>query len=151
MTNPSTAATVSVQRKRPIDSEVLGLIGFLALAVALFAVLSDHFLSQGTFQSIAFQLPELGLLTLAMLMPIVSGGFNLAITFTANLSGLAMAWVMQAHGGVAAGIIPFVFGLLAAVATGACVGWLMGMIIAYTGAHPILVSLSMMIFVRGLG
>ena len=38
-----------------------------------------------------------------------------------------------------------------ALATGALVGWLMGVIIAYTGAHPILVSLSMMIFVRGLG
>ena len=27
----------------------------------------------------------------------------------------------------------------------------MGLVIAYTGAHPILVSLSMMIFLRGLG
>lgn len=140
-----------VRRKRPVDGEILGLIGFLVLVVAMFGIMSDRFLSAASFQSIAFQLPELGLLTLAMLMPIVSGGFNLAITFTANLSGLAMAWMLQAHGGVDAGFVPIVLGILAALATGALVGWIMGMIIAYTGAHPILVSLSMMIFVRGLG
>ncbi len=134
-----------------MDGEILGLLGFLALVVALFGTLSDQFLSQGTFQSIAFQLPELGLLTLAMLMPIVSGGFNLAITFTANLSGLAMAGVIQSHGGVDAGSGAILLGAVAALATGAVVGWLMGTVIAYTGAHPILVSLSTMIFVRGLG
>lgn len=151
MTHQLLPASGLVQRKRPVDNESLGLIGFLVGVVALFGILSDQFLSGATFQSIAFQLPELGLLTLAMLMPIVSGGFNLAITFTANLSGLAMASILQAHGGVDAGVVPFVLGVLAALATGALVGWLLGMIIAYTGAHPILVSLSMMIFVRGLG
>ena len=133
------------------DRDVLGLLGFLLAACVFFALLSPNFLTAGTFASVAFQLPELGLLTLAMLMPIVSGGFNLAITFTANLAGLAMAWVLQAHGGVAAGPAAVALGVVAALATGALVGWVMGVVIATTGAHPILVSLSMMIFVRGLG
>ncbi|UDL93824.1 MULTISPECIES: ABC transporter permease [Lichenihabitans] len=133
------------------DGDVLGLLGFLLVVLVLFSVMSPGFFSTSTFTSVAFQLPELGLLTLAMLMPIISGGFNLAITFTANLSGLAMAWVLQSYGGVDAGTGAFVLGVVAALATGALVGWLMGTIIAYTGAHPILVSLSMMIFVRGLG
>jgi simple sugar transport system permease protein len=62
-----------------------------------------------------------------------------------------MAWVLQSRGGVDAGLWAVALGVAAALATGALVGWLMGVIIAYTGAHPILVSLSMMIFVRGLG
>ena len=151
MTIQSLPAGRPARARRRVDGEILGLLGFLALVVALFGSLSDHFLSEGTFQSIAFQLPELGLLTLAMLMPIVSGGFNLAITFTANLSGLAMAGVIQSHGGVDAGLGVILLGALAALATGAVVGWLMGSVIAHTGAHPILVSLSTMIFVRGLG
>lgn len=134
-----------------IDGDVAGLLALLVLVVALFGIADNEFLSVGTFTSVAFQLPELGLLSLAMLMPIISGGFNLAITFTANLSGLAMAYVLQSHGGVDAGVGAFMAGVLAALATGAFVGWLMGVIIAYTGAHPILVSLSTMIFVRGLG
>ncbi len=140
------------RRVRPLlDRDVVGLLGFLLAACVFFAAMSKNFLSAATFTSVAFQLPELGLLSLAMLMPIVSGGFNLAITFTANLAGLAMAWVLQTHGGVQAGPAAFALGLGAALGTGALVGWLMGMAIAYTGAHPILVSLSMMIFVRGLG
>jgi len=134
-----------------IDGDVAGLLALLVAVVALFGATADGFLSASTFASVAFQLPELGLLSLAMLMPIISGGFNLAITFTANLSGLAMAYVLQGHGGADAGVGVFVLGVLAALATGGVVGWLMGTIIAYTGAHPILVSLSTMIFVRGLG
>jgi simple sugar transport system permease protein len=137
--------------RRYLDADVGGLLALLFVVIVLFGVAAPNFLSAGTFQSIAFQLPELGLLSLAMLMPIISGGFNLAITFTANLSGLAMAWVLQAHGGVDAGVGAIVLGILAALVTGALVGWVMGVVIAYTGAHPILVSLSMMIFVRGLG
>ena len=38
-----------------------------------------------------------------------------------------------------------------AIGVGALSGLLMGLVIAYTKAHPILVSLSMMIFLRGLG
>ena len=57
-----------------------------------------------------------------MLMPIISGGFNLAITFTANLSGLAMAAVLHGFGGVDAGAFAIVLGVIAALATGSAVG-----------------------------
>ncbi|MFL9860659.1 ABC transporter permease [Paraburkholderia madseniana] len=101
--------------------------------------------------SVAFQLPELGFFTLAMLMPLISGGFNLAVTFTANISGLAMAWVLHTYGGADAGAVAIILGIAAALATGSAAGWVMGAVIARTGASPILVSLSMMIFLRGLG
>ncbi len=126
--------------------------GFAFVAVMLFfSLASPQFLSAATFGSVAFQLPELGLLTLAMLLPVLTGGLNLAITFTANLAGLTVAWVLQANGGVDAGMASFVLGCILAIAVGAATGVVMGLVIAYTRAHPILVSLSMMIFVRGLG
>jgi simple sugar transport system permease protein len=131
--------------------EITGLLVVLAAVVLLFSVTTGRFLSAETFTSIAFQLPELGLLTLAMLMPLISGGFNLAITFSANISGLVLAWILQAHGGVDAGGAAFALGVAAALLSGAIIGGVMGVVIAYTGAHPILVSLSMMIFLRGVG
>jgi simple sugar transport system permease protein len=134
-----------------VPSDVVGLLGFLVLVVVAMSLASPRFFSGDTFVSVAFQLPELGLFTLAMLMPLVSGGFNLAVTFTANIAGLAMAWVLHSHGGVHAGAGAIVLGMVAALATGAASGWVMGAIIARTGASPILVSLSMMIFLRGLG
>ena len=99
----------------------------------------------------AIQLPALGLLTLAMLIPILSGGLNLSITYTANMSGLALAWTLQVLGGPDAGVEIFVFGCVLALTVGALSGFIIGVVVAYTRAHPILVSLSMMILMRGIG
>ncbi|MDR6633680.1 simple sugar transport system permease protein [Phyllobacterium sp. 1468] len=137
--------------KELLGPEIAG-PGLAFVAVMLFfSLASPQFLSSATFGSVAFQLPELGLLTLAMLLPVLTGGLNLAITFTANLAGLTVAWVLQANGGVDAGMASFILGCILAIAVGAATGVVMGLVIAYTRAHPILVSLSMMIFVRGLG
>ncbi|RKP44425.1 ABC transporter permease [Pararobbsia silviterrae] len=144
--------TLSSPGRTPfIAADVAGLLAFLALVIAVMSVASEQFFSPSTFVSVAFQLPELGFFTLAMLMPLISGGFNLAVTFTANCSGLAMAYVLQTHGGADAGAAAIVLGIVAALAVGSVSGWVMGAIIARTGASPILVSLSMMIFLRGLG
>ncbi|MER9352595.1 ABC transporter permease [Mesorhizobium sp. M0514] len=134
-----------------LGAENIGLLLALILVIAFFGSLSPRFLSKATFESVAFQLPELGLLTLAMLMPIISGGINLAVTFTANLCGLTLAWVLQVNGGPDASIYAFLLGSVLAVGVGTASGLVMGPVIAYTGAHPILVSLSVMIFLRGLG
>jgi simple sugar transport system permease protein len=132
-------------------AEAIGLGLGLVAVVAVFSLLSPRFLTLATFDSVAFQLPELGLLTLAMLMPIISGGINLAITFTANICGLTLAWVLHANGGPDAGFLAFLLGAVLAIGVGTASGLLTGLVIALTGAHPILVSLSMMIFLRGLG
>ncbi|WP_284757200.1 ABC transporter permease [Agrobacterium sp. fls2-241-TYG-188a] len=126
------------------------IIAFVAVMV-IFGLGADNFLSLGTFGSVAFQLPELGLLTLAMLLPLLTGGINLSVTFTANLSGLAAAGVLQMYGGVDAPAGAFALALVAALATGGAAGLMTGAAIAYTRGHPILITLSMMIFLRGLG
>jgi simple sugar transport system permease protein len=138
-------------KDRSFSAGDLGLVGFLALVVIVFSLVTPQFLTFANFNSIAFQLPELGLLTLAMLMPIISGGFNLAIIYTANLSGLTLAWILNQNGGVHASMPVFLLGSVAAIGVGALSGSIMGVVIAYVGAHPILVSLAMMIFLRGLG
>jgi simple sugar transport system permease protein len=134
-----------------LGAENIGLLLALIAVIAFFGFMSPQFLSLDTFDSVAFQLPELGLLTLAMLMPIIAGGINLSVTYTANLCGLTLAWVLHVNGGPDAGIAAFLLGSILAVGVGTATGLIMGPVIAYTGAHPILVSLSMMIFVRGLG
>lgn len=137
--------------KAAFGPEVPGLLGFLLLVVVVFGVAAPNFLTGANLGSIAFQLPELGILTLAMLIPIISGGFNLAIIYTANMAGLTLAFVLMQFGGVEAGIGPFLLGTVLALGVGALSGAAMGAVIAYVGAHPILVSLAMMIFLRGLG
>jgi simple sugar transport system permease protein len=137
--------------QRYLGKEMAGPLFSFLVVVLFFGIASPQFLSQATFGSVAFQLPELGLLTLAMLLPILTGGLNLAITFTANIAGLTVAYILQANGGVDASPMAFILGSVCALGVGAATGVIMGFVVAYTRAHPILVSLSMMIFVRGLG
>ena len=136
---------------RAIGRDVAGLLGVFALTVIAFGLTTPQFLSAANFDSMGFQLPELGLLTLAMLAPIVSGGINLAIIAQANLSGLTLAWILNVNGGSHAGVFAFAVGVAAALAVGGASGAAMGATIAYFGAHPILASLAMMIFLNGLG
>src|ERR1700736_2825762 len=143
--------SLSFRLRRSLDTEVAGLEAFLAIVVAVFSFATPQFLTSANFGSMAFQLPDLGLLTLAMLMPIVSGGFNLAIIATANLSGLTLAWILNLNGGPGGRAPAFALGVVAALAVGGISGAAMGATIAFLGAHPILASLAMMIFLRGLG
>ena len=66
----------------------------LALVVVFGLVLGERIVSVGALQSMAFQLPELGILSLAMMVTLLSGGLNLSIIATANLCALTMAWVL---------------------------------------------------------
>jgi ABC-type xylose transport system permease subunit len=102
----------------------------------------------------AFQMPELGILALAMMIPLMSGGLNLAIIATANLSALVMAVIItkligpasppQAVGGVIA------LALAAGLMTSLVVGLITGAIVAFLGVHPILVRLGTMTAVKGI-
>jgi simple sugar transport system permease protein len=82
-------------------SRILGGSTVATLALVLVAVLvvfglliGERLFSVGTLQSMAFQLPELGILSLAMMITLLSGGLNLAIIATANLCGLAMGYIL---------------------------------------------------------
>lgn len=131
--------------------ETFGLLLLMAAMVVAFSLASPKFLAVANLSSMGFQAPLLGLLTIAMLAPMISGGFNLAVIYTANLSGLTFAWVLLQFGGPEAGMGAILLGTVTALIVGATAGAVMGLVIAYVGAHPILVSLAMMIFLRGLG
>jgi simple sugar transport system permease protein len=128
-----------------------GLGGLLLGLVVISAVAVPGFASVGTLQSIMFQMPELGLLSLAMMVPLISGGLNLAIIATANQAALLMAWLMKLM--LATGT-PVALVIVAAMLAGllVCVLWglITGAIVAYTGVHPILVTLGTKSLIDGI-
>ncbi len=130
--------------------ELMAPLFTFVFVLLLFSLISEQFFTKASFRSMAFQLPELGLLTLAMMLPILTGGLNLAITYTANIAGLAAAWVILQWGEGGSSLV-FLWAIFAALAIGGFSGFIIGLVIAYTKAHPILVTLSMMIFLRGVG
>jgi simple sugar transport system permease protein len=131
-----------------------GLLLILLVLVAAFSLFEPTaFPRATTLQAMMFQIPELGLLSLAMAIPLISGGINLAIIATANAAGLLMAWILTAlmppetqGGALALWILgAFAAGLLLCL----IVGWITGMMVAVLGVHPILVTLGTMTLLHG--
>ena len=125
----------------------------LALVVVFGLLLGERIVGVGALQSMAFQLPELGILSLAMMVALLSGGLNLSIIATANLCALTMAWVMTTQVPGAHGVMWVgwqVIAVLAGVAVAAIVGLINGFVIAYLGVSPILATLGTMTMCKGL-
>ncbi|WP_454855431.1 ABC transporter permease [Rhizobium binxianense] len=131
-----------------------GLIALLVILLAGFSIFVPNFLSIGTLQSFMYQLPLLGLLSLAMVVPLITGGLNLAIIATTNQCALLMVWIMRtaitpdmATGAVVAMIaLALVAGLLLCL----LIGLVTGSLVAYTGVHPILVTLGTKSLIDGI-
>jgi ribose/xylose/arabinose/galactoside ABC-type transport system permease subunit len=125
----------------------------LALVVVFGLLLGERIVGVGALQSMAFQLPELGILSLAMMVALLSGGLNLSIIATANLCALTMAWVLTTHVPAAHGFMWGgwqVLAVFAGVAVALIVGLINGFVIAYLGVSPILATLGTMTMCKGL-
>lgn len=137
------------------DPETVYLTSILVLLVIGFAlILKGRFFSIANLQSIAFQMPELGVLSLAMMIPLLSGGLNLSIVVTANIAGITAAYILTgliAEGSGISIILPaIILAILAAMAVSLLIGVVNGWIIAYLGVSPILATLGTMTLIGGL-
>jgi simple sugar transport system permease protein len=137
-------------RKYPNFSLLIGL--FLLTLIMFSLMVPGKFFTLSNFSSIAFQLPELGILTIAMAITMLSGGINLSIIATANLSGIVMATIMKAMVQGAAGPEGWIIALavLAGLGCSLLVGLANGIIIAFIGVSPILATLGTMTLVNGI-
>jgi simple sugar transport system permease protein len=154
-TSPAPARRTSLADFLGRDPTVTMLAALIVLALVCFSVLAPaRFLSGETLRAMAFQMPELGILALAMMIPLMSGGLNLAIIATANLSALVMAAILTKMLGpesaphVVAGVLALA--LLAGLIAALLIGLITGLIVAFLGVHPILVTLGTMTAVKGI-
>ena len=125
----------------------------VALLVSFGLIVGENFFTMATMQSMAFQLPELGILSLAMMITLISGGLNLAIISTANLCALAMAYILTKFVPGSEGfawVAWQVIAVMAGLAVAAVIGLLNGFVIAYLGVSPILATLVTMTMVKGI-
>ncbi len=153
------------------------IIAFLVVFAVLAILQPAKFLSHTNIQQMAFQLPEFGVLALAMMIAMLSGGIDLSITFTSNVAGIASALVLLAlsYGGsvdfknllkgiMAEGIAPtavaaptgiamlgiVLLSVLVAVAVAGLCGLLNGVLVAKVKIPPILATLGTMKLYEGI-
>ena len=139
-----------------------GHIRFLIIANAVIllvaALLSrGAFLDPYNFQSMATQLPEIGLLAIAIMLTMVSGngGIDLSVISSANLSVIAAALVCKAlfAGADSSAAVGWSFSVLfviVALIVGTLCGLLNGLLVAKAGYAPILATLGTQLLFLGL-
>ncbi|PKM58595.1 MAG: sugar ABC transporter permease [Firmicutes bacterium HGW-Firmicutes-3] len=114
---------------------------------------SFEFLSFTNIRSMAFQIPELGLFSMAMMLAMMTGGIDLSVISTANFSGVIMALIMTkavAENSTSGYtffivVIAIVVGLVIAM----ILGLLNGILVGYIKISPVLATLSTMILYEG--
>lgn len=125
----------------------------IVLIILLSILLPGKIFTLGNFQSMAFQLSELGILAIAMMITILSGGINnLSIIATANVSGIITATILTRLIITGSDNLFFISMLvvLAGWTAALLIGMVNGFIIAYIGVSPILATLGMMTVLEGL-
>lgn len=130
---------------RKWETQSIILVVVVTFLIVLLGILTrGRLLGLESLQSIAFQLPLLGILTLAQMTPMLTGGIDLSIIATANLCGVIAAIGMTRSGFSVplAMVIGLLFVLLFAV--------LKGILIAWINVPAIIATLGLMIFIRGV-
>jgi ribose/xylose/arabinose/galactoside ABC-type transport system permease subunit len=127
--------------------EIVILMIILSFLLATIALLTGgRFLKSNSLEAMAFQMPLLGLFTLAQLIPMLTGGIDLSIISTANLCGIITALILTKIDTWYNVPLAIFLGLSSAL----LVGIFNGLIISFIGVPPIIATLGSMILVKGI-
>ncbi len=129
------------------------LIWFILVGVVLFfATQTDKFLTAVTLRNILIASAVLGVLVVGQTFVLLTGNFDLSAESTAALAAMLGVWLivtagtptwgggMQLHPALSVAII---------LAMGAGIGWLIGALITYGKMNNFIVTLAMLIILRG--
>src|SRR5437879_308028 len=120
-----------------------GVVGLLAVLVAwaAFSALSPFFLTGSNIMNVGSQVGPLAIAALGEMVVIITGGFDVSIGAVAALVTVVTAGALNAVGPA---------GLLAAPLVGIACGAVNGILVSYGGVQPIITTLGMLSFARGL-
>lgn len=126
----------------------------LVLTFAFFAVLRPRiFLNPVNLTNIGIAAPEIGLLALAVMIAMLTGGIDLSVVSMANGTAITVSTLYTAVAasqgqGAAEGMAPVI--ILAGLVVGALLGAFNGFLISVVGITPILATLGTMQLYNGL-
>ena len=133
------------RRALTIDMQIGQLLAITVLVFVVMAALSpEKFLRAYNFESISFQLPELGLLSIAIMLSMLTGGIDLSIVGVANLAGVVSGkWFHWLSPGAssALGLGPVAAAVAISLVVGLAAGSINGFLITRLKITPILATL----------
>jgi simple sugar transport system permease protein len=135
------------------DRKLTQLVVVALFVFALFSVLApDLFLTPRNFVSMAFQVPEIALLALGVMLAMLTAGIDLSVVSMSNLAALSTSYLLVTQVGEGGGNVYFwiVVSILIGMFVGLLAGFANGAIIAGIGVTPILATLATLTLYNGI-
>lgn len=120
----------------------LGIVGALVALVIALSLASPHFLTQDNLINVLKQAAPLGIMAVGQTILMISGGFDISVGATNAMAGAvaAVVWVDGMHE----------LAYPAALAAGAAVGLVNGLIVTVLRVNPFIATLGTMLIIRSL-
>lgn len=128
-------ATIAGSGLRAIGAQNAALVGALALLCLLIRTRTDKILLLSNLIDIGVAVSILGVLAVAQMVVIISGGLDISIGSTTGLTTVALAMALRDG-------MPTVWGILFALGVGLVAGAVNGLIIVGLSLSPIIVTLA---------
>lgn len=128
----------------------------IVVAIVVFATFSilvpELFLTPRNFISMAFQIPEIALLALGVMLAMLTAGIDLSVVSMSNLAALSTSYLLVTQVTEGGGNVYFwiVVALLIGMVVGLLAGLANGAIIAGIGVTPILATLATLTLYNGI-
>lgn len=145
--------TFRINRLLLRDRKLSQLVLITIAVFALFSILSpDVFLTSTNFTSMAFQVPEIAILSLAVMLSMLTGGIDLSIVAISNLAALSTAYVIvtRTPEGMATPLTLTIAAIVIGLIIGVVAGSVNSLLIARIGVTPILATLGTLTAFNGL-
>jgi ribose transport system permease protein len=128
--------------KRRSIPELGALLGVLVLLFAYFSLTSQYFFGKDNFINILTALAVTGVVCVPGTWLMIAGQVDLSVASSAALSGMVLANVVKAHGGLA--------GVAAATAMGLLVGLINGFLVTKVGVNSLITTLGTLAVLHGI-
>jgi simple sugar transport system permease protein len=130
--------------QKVVSKPEFGPLVLLLLEIAAFSARSPDFLSAGNISNLLAFTPELGMISLGMTLLMTAGEFDLSVGSVFGFAPIIMWTLYNTH------IAPLEIGFVVAILVAAIIGLANGWFVTYLKIPSFLVTLGMLLVVRGI-
>ena len=132
-------------------NEMVLFLIFVLVFIVMSVLSPKKFLSSTNLQNMCFQMPEFGLMALAMMAAVLTGGMNLSIITGSMMSAIIAGLFMSSAFTQANPVLGTVGGIILIMGISLLTGLLNGYLIGYVGCVAMLITLGTRMIYEGIG
>ena len=135
------------------DRKITQLLAITIGTLLVFSILSPNiFFSPNNFKSMSYQVPEIAILSIAVMLSMLTGGIDLSIVSISNAAALVAAYVMRSKSDTTGteSLLWILIACVLGIIVGLIAGGINSILIAKLDVTPILATLATMTLFNGI-